>query len=38
MPHALGELAASNALIVLDGHVELVRAGEQVPVWILDED
>ena len=27
-----------NALIVLDGHVELVRAGEQVPVWILDED
>jgi molybdopterin molybdotransferase len=38
MPHALGELAASNALIVLDEHVELVRAGEQVPVWVLDED
>ena len=38
MPHALGELAASNALIVLDGPVELVRAGDQVPVWILDED
>lgn len=38
MPHALGELAASNALIVLDEHVELVRAAEQVPVWILDED
>ncbi|MFT3888924.1 MAG: molybdopterin molybdotransferase MoeA [Arachnia sp.] len=38
MPHALGELAASNALIVLGEHVESIRAGEQVQVWLLDED
>ena len=38
MPHALGELAASNALIVLDEHTESVRAGQQVPVWLLDEE
>ena len=38
MPHALGELAASNALIVLDERVEQVRAGEAVKVWLLDED
>ena len=37
-PHALGELAQSNALIVLDESVELVRAGEAVKVWLLDED
>ena len=38
MPHALGELAESNALIVLDERVEQVRAGEAVKVWLLDED
>lgn len=37
-PHALGELAASNALIVLDERVEHVRAGEAVKVWLLDEE
>ena len=38
MPHALGELAESNALIVLDERVEQVKAGEAVKVWLLDED
>nr|WP_231980063.1 molybdopterin-binding protein [Tessaracoccus coleopterorum] len=38
MPHALGELAAANALIVVDETVEQVRAGEAVKVWLLDED
>ena len=38
MPHALGELAGSNALIVLDEHLEVVRPGEAVRVWLLDEE
>lgn len=38
MPHALGELAASNALIVVDESIDGVRAGEAVKVWLLDEE
>ncbi len=38
MPHALGELAAANALIVVDESVDQVRAGEAVKVWLLDEE
>ena len=37
-PHALTELARSNALIVLDEETELVRAGEAVMCWLLEED
>ena len=36
--YALAELAHSNALIVLDEHVEQVNAGEAVKVWLLDEE
>lgn len=35
-PYALGQLAKSNVLIVMDEHVELVRPGEAVKVWFLD--
>lgn len=38
LPHALGELAECNALIVLDESVEGARPGEAVKVWVLDED
>lgn len=38
MPHALGELSRSNALIVLDESVESVRAGQAVKVWLFDEE
>lgn len=38
LPYALGELAASNALIVVDESLEQVRAGEAVKVWPLDEE
>ncbi|HJE50910.1 MAG TPA: molybdopterin molybdotransferase MoeA [Tessaracoccus flavescens] len=37
-PHALGELAKTNALILLDENVETVRAGEAVKIWEFDED
>lgn len=37
-PHALAELSRSNALIILDEDTELVRAGEQVKCWLLDEE
>lgn len=37
-PHALAELARSNALILLDENTELIRAGEQVMCWLLDDD
>ena len=36
--YALSELAQSNALIVMDEHVEQVRAGEAVKVWLFDEE
>lgn len=36
-PFAMAELARSNAFIVLDEDTELVRAGEQVRCWLLDE-
>lgn len=36
-PFATAELARSNALILMDEHTELVRAGEQVMCWLLDE-
>lgn len=35
---ALGELAKTNALILLDENVETVRAGEAVKIWEFDED
>lgn len=38
MPHALGELAHANALIVLDESVETVKAGQAVKVWLFDEE
>ncbi len=37
-PYAMAELADANAFIVLDEHVESVRAGEAVKVWLLDEE
>lgn len=37
-PHAMAELSRSNALIILDEETELVRAGQQVMCWPLDED
>ena len=37
-PHALGELARSNALIVLDESVDVVRPGEAVKVWLFEEE
>lgn len=37
-PHALSELARSNALILLDEETELIRAGESAMCWLLDED
>lgn len=36
--HALSELAASNALIVLGEETDFVAAGEPVMCWLLDED
>ncbi|MCC2592054.1 molybdopterin molybdotransferase MoeA [Tessaracoccus sp. OS52] len=36
-PHAMAELSRSNALIVLDEQTDLVKAGEQVMCWPLDE-
>lgn len=38
MPHALGELSHSNALILLDESVESVKAGQAVKVWLFDEE
>ncbi|MDO5677765.1 MAG: molybdopterin molybdotransferase MoeA [Propionibacteriaceae bacterium] len=38
LPHALGELAQSNALIILDESVETVKAGQAVKVWLFDEE
>ncbi len=35
--HLLGDLARSNALVVLPAEVEFVAAGEEVGVWLLDE-
>ena len=35
--HAVAELARSNALIVVDEHTDLIRAGEQAMCWLLDE-
>ncbi|HET9872246.1 MAG TPA: gephyrin-like molybdotransferase Glp [Propionibacteriaceae bacterium] len=35
--HLLGDLARSNALIVLDQDTEFVAAGEDVDVWLLGE-
>lgn len=35
--HLLGDLARSNALLVLTPDVEHVAAGEEVGVWLLDE-
>ncbi|AQP45260.1 gephyrin-like molybdotransferase Glp [Tessaracoccus flavus] len=37
-PHALTELARSNALIVLDDGIETVRPGEAVKVWLIEEE
>lgn len=37
-PHALSELARSNALIVLDEATEMVRPGEAVKVWLFEEE
>ncbi len=37
-PHALTELARSNALIVLDEDTEVIHAGQAVMCWQLDED
>lgn len=37
-PHALAELSRSNALIILDEDTDLVKAGEQVMCWPLEED
>lgn len=38
MSHALGELAQSNALIILDESVESVRGGQAVKVWLFEEE
>lgn len=37
-PHALSELARSNALIIMDEETELIGAGEAVMCWLLDEE
>lgn len=37
-PHALSELARSNALIIMDEDTELVKAGDAIMCWLLDED
>lgn len=37
-PHAMAELSRSNALIILDEDTDLVKAGEQVMCWPLEED
>ncbi len=34
--HLLGDLARSNALVILPAEVEFVAAGEDVDVWLLD--
>jgi len=36
-PFAMAELGRANALIVLDEDTELVRPGEAVQCWLLDE-
>ena len=38
LPHALGELSRSNALIVLDESVESVKGGQAVKVWLFDDE
>ncbi|MBB1482473.1 molybdopterin molybdenumtransferase MoeA [Tessaracoccus sp. MC1865] len=38
LPHALGELTESNALILLDESLESVKAGQAVKVWLFDEE
>ena len=35
--HLTGDLAACNALVLLDEDVEVVNAGEPVMVWMLDD-
>ncbi len=35
--HLLGDLARSNALVILPAEVEFIAAGEPVDVWVLDE-
>jgi molybdopterin molybdotransferase len=35
--HLIGDLARSNALVVLPEETDLVAAGEQVEVWLLSE-
>lgn len=35
--HLLGDLARSNALVILPAEVDRVAAGEPVDVWVLDE-
>ena len=37
-PYAMSELSRSNALILLDEETELVRAGEPVRCWLLEEE
>ena len=35
--HLIGDLSRANALVVLPEETDLVAAGEQVEVWLLDE-
>jgi molybdopterin molybdotransferase len=35
--HLLGDLARSNALVLLPAEVDFVAAGDPVDVWLLDE-
>jgi len=35
--HLIGDLARANALVVLPEDTDLVAAGDQVEVWLLDE-
>ncbi|MDN5725001.1 MAG: molybdopterin molybdotransferase MoeA [Propionibacteriales bacterium] len=36
--HLIGDLARSNALVILDEETDQVSAGSLVPVWLLTED
>jgi molybdopterin molybdotransferase len=36
--HLLGGLAAANALILLDESTDFVAGGDEVDIWLLDED
>lgn len=36
--HLVSNMAKANALIVIDPEVEVVQAGEPVPVWLLEEN